>query len=72
MNRLERQRRLTKLLAMIQTVRVAVWSLADAAHAEEEPGETDLVIGDLTEADGLLQDASEVLVKSLRREIVDP
>ena len=72
MNRLERQRRLTKLLAMIQTVRVAVWSLSDAALAEEEPGDTDLMVGDLTEADGLLQDASEVLVKSLRREIVDP
>lgn len=72
MNRLERQRRLTKLLAMIGTVRVAVWALSDAAIAEAEPSDTDLMIGDLTEADGLLQDASEVLVKSLRREIVDP
>lgn len=72
MNSLERQKRLTKLLAMVQTTRVAAWALSDAATAEEEPGDTDLIVGELTEADGLLQDASEVLAKSLRREIVGP
>jgi hypothetical protein len=72
MNSLERQKRLTKLLAMAQTTRMAIWALSDAATAEEEAGDTDLMVGELTEADGLLQDASEVLAKSLRREIVDP
>jgi hypothetical protein len=72
MNHLERQRRLTKLLAMVQTVRVAVWSLTDAARAEEQPSETDLMVGELTEVDGILDRASEVLVNSLRREILDP
>ena len=72
MNSIERQRRLTKLLAMIQTTRMAVWSLSEAATADEQPGDTDLMVGELTEADGLLQDASEVLAKSLQREIVAP
>ena len=72
MNSIERQRRLTKLLAMVQTVRVALWALSDAAESKQEQGDTDLMVGELTEADGLLQDASEVLAQSLRREIVDP
>ena len=72
MNSLERQRPLTKLLAMVQTTRMAVWALSDAAAEDEDPGDTDVMVGELTEADGLLQDASEVLVMALRREIVEP
>jgi hypothetical protein len=72
MNSLERQRRLTKLLAMVQTVRISVWALSIAAHAEQEPGDTDLIIGELIEADGILLDASKTLTNSLRREIAAP
>ena len=65
MNSLERQRRLTKLLAMIQTTRVALWALSNAASEDEAPSDDDPLIGELTEADEGLHKAADVLARSL-------
>jgi hypothetical protein len=65
MNSLERQRRLTKLLAMVQTTRMALWALSNAASEDEAPNDDDPIIGELTEADENLHKAAEVLARSL-------
>ena len=74
MNSLERQRRLTKLLAMVQTTRVAlnnlcVESVGAMPYRSGDGSKTQYLPGELKDADGSLQAASRELAKLLVREI---
>jgi hypothetical protein len=64
MNSLERQKRLTKLLAMVQTTRMALWALSDLA-SRDSPPEDDPLVGELSVADVALQGAAAQLAQSL-------
>jgi hypothetical protein len=67
MNSLERQRRLTKLLAMVQTTRVAVWALSDRVRPDNESP----IIVELNGSDIRLQQAAELLASAIERETVE-
>jgi hypothetical protein len=74
MNSLERQRRLTKLLAMVQTTRMAlnnlcVESVATMPYRSGDGNKTQYLPEELKDADGSLQAASRELAKLLVREI---
>ena len=64
MNSIERQRRLTKLLAMVQTTRVALAVLRSGTS----PADTVCITGQIVDADELLKDAANLLVDALRLE----
>jgi len=65
MNSIERQKRLTKLLAMVQTTRLALWALSNAASEDDDLANDDPLIGELTEADEGLHKAADLLARSL-------